>query len=240
MRPRLYVIPASPPCGCIEAALQVKGVAYDTTVLPNVLHVPHQLARFRKPTVPAITLGSESIVGSPEIMRRLEQLWPEPPLYPDPRVSEVEAWVVDELQPIGRKLAAWTTVRRPDTVPSFFEGADLVVPMPAPVLRAIAPVATRLGRLRNSASDESVREELRLLPQRLGRVERWIDEGLVGGDRPNAGDLQIASNLRLLLNFGDAAPIVERHPRAAALARRVFPDWPGHVPAGVVPAAWLP
>jgi glutathione S-transferase len=236
----VYVIPASPPCACIEAALRIKGVSYDRTVLPNVLHIAHQLVRFGRPTVPAITMGRERIVGSRAIVRRLDMRWPDPPLYGGPEIDEAERWGDEQLQPVARRMAGWTTSHHPDAVPSFFEGADLVVPMPAPLLRRIAPGVTKLARLRAGAGDDAVRRDLRELPGMLGRVERWLDEGVLGAERPNAADLQIASVLRLLLVFGDVAPIVERHPGAAALARRHFPDWPGRVPAGVLPADWLP
>jgi glutathione S-transferase len=238
MKPRLYVIPASPPCACIEAVLQAKGVEYDVTELPNVLHVPHQLVRFGRSTVPAIRLGAEKVVGSREITRRIDELWPDPPMYGRPEVEVAERFGDEDLQPIGRRMAAWTTTRRPSAVPSFF--ADSSLPLPDPVIRVIAPVVTRLGKVRNGASDDAVEADLRALPHMLARVDGWLDAGVVGGGFPNAADFQIASVVRLLLVSEDLVPVIERHSRVAELARRLFPRWPGRVPAGVVPAAWLP
>jgi glutathione S-transferase len=238
VKPRVYVIPASPPCAAIEAALRLKGVAYDVTELPNVLHIPHQLARFRAPTVPAMKLGGEKLVGSRLIMRRIDEQWPDPPLYDRPGVEEAERWGEDELQPVGRRLAAWTTIHHHASVPSFF--ADSNLPMPDPMLRALAPVVTRLGGLRSGAQDDAVRADLAALPEHARRIEGLIDAGTIGTDEPTAADLQIAPILALILGMEDVARVLEPHERVVALARRWFPRYPGHVPAGVLPAQWLP
>jgi glutathione S-transferase len=233
--PRLYVVPASPPCACVEAALKAKGVAYDVTELPNVLHIPHQLLRFGVPTVPTMTFGRQTVVTSSAILRRLDEFAPEPPMYPAPEVAHVEAWVVEALQPIARRAAGFAAVRDNAAAPTFFEQSRL--PMPVPVIRAIVPVIGRLGKLRNGASDETVAADVRALPGLLDRLDGWIDAGVLGGEQPNAADLQAGSNLALLLRLGDLEPVIRAHERAAAIADRWFPDYPGRVPAGVLPAA---
>ena len=211
---------------------------YDVTELPNVLHIPHQLARFRAPTVPAMKLGGEKLVGSRTIMRRIDQQWPDPPLYDRPGVEEAERWGDEELQPVGRRVIAWATSHCLSSTPSFF--VDSKLPMPPPVIRVLAPVVTRLGGLRNGAGDDAVREHLAALPGHLERIEGWIDDGTIGTDEATAADLQIGSVLGLLLGVQDVARIIEPHERVAALSRRWFPRYPGHVPSGVLPAAWLP
>jgi glutathione S-transferase len=235
MRPRLYVIPASPPCACIEAALRLKGVAYDVTELPNVLHIAHQLARFGISTVPAMTLDGEKVATSPAILRRLDAEWPDPPLYAAPGAEDVEAWVVDELQPLARRAIAWAVGRSTASAPSFFAQSRL--PMPPLVVRALAPGVTRIGALRNGASRDAVAADVRRLPDLLGRLDDWITDGVLGHATPNAADLQAGSNLALLLRIGDLAPVIRERERVAALADRHFPDYPGRVPAGVMPAA---
>ena len=237
-KPRVYVIPASPPCACIEAALRLKGVAYDVTELPNVLHVPHQLARFRAPTVPAMVLDGEKLVGSRLITKRIDERWPDPPLYERPGVDEAERFGDEELQPVARRMAAWMTTRRPSTVPSFF--ADSNLPLPDPVLRAIAPVVTRLGGLRNGAKSELVQSDMAALPGLLERVDAWIEDGTIGADEVTAADLQIGSVIGLLLGMEDVGAVISRYPRVVELSRRWFPTYPGRVPAGVLPAEWIP
>jgi hypothetical protein len=45
--------------------------------------------------------------------------------------------------------------------------------------------------------------------------------------------------VRLLLTIEDVRPLIERRP-AGALARTVFPRYPGSVPAGTLPSGWVP
>jgi glutathione S-transferase len=234
----MYVIPASPPCATIEAALRLKGVAYDVTELPPVVHAVHQTIRFRAPTVPAMKLDGAKLSGSRTIARALDERWPDPPLYGRAGVEEAEAWADDELQRTGRHVIWWAMRHCHAAMPSFLEGSSL--PMPPAVARALAPVTAPLGAMRNGAKDDVVRATLAGLPAQLDRIDGWIDAGVVGTDAPTAADLQIGAVLGLLLVHEDIAPIIERRPRAAALSRRWFPDYPGRVPAGVFPAEWLP
>ena len=235
VRPRLYLIPASPPCHCVEAALRAKGIAYDVTELPNVLHIPHQLARFRAPYVPAMRLDGQDTVTSTAILRRLDELAPSPPMYPSSRVAEVEAWVVEALQPMARRVPAYAAIHHNRSSISWFAQARR--PLPDPVVRALIPVVGRLGLARNGgARVETIVADVRSLPGHLEQLDRFLDEGVLGGELPNAADLQVGSNLALLLRIGDLEPIIREHERAAAVADRWFPDYPGAVPAGVLPS----
>lgn len=243
-RPRVYVIPASPPCACVEAALRLKGVEYDVTELPPVFHVFHQQLRFGTPTVPAVRFGDGTkVAGSRAIVQRVEDAWPTPVLYPAAtadRVREAERWGDEELQPYGRRMLWWSMRHRPASAYSYVKDANLVLPMPAPVAKALGPVLTPVGQWRNKGHDEAVRRDFATLPDALATVDGWIEDGVLDGAELNAADLQIAAVLRALLTIGDVAPIVEAQPRVAALARRVYPTWPGAVPAGVAPREWLP
>ena len=211
---------------------------YDLTELPPVVHALHQVVRFGAPTVPAMKLDGEKVSGSRAIIRRLDERWPEPPLLGRAGNEEPEAWADDELQRIGRHVIWWSLRRHNAAMPSFLEGSKL--PMPAPVARALAPATAPLGAMRNKATDEALRADLAALPGHLDRIDGWIDAGVIGTDEPTAADLQIGAVVGMLLKFGDVAPIIERHERAAALSRRWFPNYPGRIPAGVIPADWLP
>jgi glutathione S-transferase len=61
----------------------------------------------------------------------------------------------------------------------------------------------------------------------------------MGGDSPNAADLQIAPTIRLMLTIADVRPLIDGRP-CGELARELFPDWDGDQPAGVFPPDWLP
>ncbi len=62
---------------------------------------------------------------------------------------------------------------------------------------------------------------------------------MIGGDQPNAADLQIGATMRVLLTVGDLQPLL-RGGVGERIARSIFPEYAGEVPAGAYPAAWVP
>ncbi len=84
---------------------------------------------------------------------------------------------------------------------------------------------------------ELLAEHLAGLPAKLDHVAELAAEGVIGGEEPNVADLQIASSIALLLTFDDIRPLLAGRP-AEELARRLFPDFPGHTPP-TLPAEWL-
>lgn len=79
--------------------------------------------------------------------------------------------------------------------------------------------------------------DLARLPAILDMIDAWIGEGLLDGETLNAADFQIAPQVRAMLFFEDLAPFVEYRP-AASLAKRVVPEYAGHV-GRVLPDEWL-
>ncbi|MEA2367959.1 MAG: glutathione S-transferase, partial [Thermoleophilaceae bacterium] len=71
-------------------------------------------------------------------------------------------------------------------------------------------------------------------PGNLAKIRQALDEGVIGGDPPNAADLQIAPSVRLLLTLDDVVPLVEQA-GVADWARGLFPDYGGKMPAGTYP-----
>ncbi len=239
----LYAIPASHPCAVVERALQLKAVPYRRVELIPVLHkVPLKL-RFGSTTVPAVRFedGTRRL-GSRALVRELEARAPDPPLLPaDPdlraRAERAEEWGDQVLQPLVRRVL-WAAIRRvPQATESYTEGARL--PVPRPVARLSAPLVARMAQASNGAGDIPVRADLRALPGHLDRIDAWLADGTLGGAVLHAGDLQVAASVRLLSTVGDVAGALGARP-ARALALRAFPDYPGAVPAGSLPAAWLP
>jgi glutathione S-transferase len=107
------------------------------------------------------------------------------------------------------------------------------------VVAALAPVAILAERKMNDATEERAREDLPALPTHLDRIDAWLADGVLGGETPNAADLQIAASTRLLLTIGDVRPVIAGRPcETHALA--LFPQWDGSVPPGAFPADWLP
>ena len=241
MAATLYAVPASHPCAAVEKALQLKGVEYRRVDIPPVAHKAVQYALFGQGMVPGLVLDGEKVIGSRAIIRRLEERTPDPPLLPADEkerksVELAEQWGDEVLQPLVRRVIWMALVRSPDALPSYGEGSRL--PIPEAVSRLTAPLVARVERRINKGGELNVRADLAALDHHFSRIERWMDHDVVGGSQPNAADLQIGSGLALLLTIQDLDREYGAR-RPAELARRWFPGYPGHVPAGALPAEWI-
>jgi glutathione S-transferase len=239
MELKLYVIPGSHPCAAVEAALDLKGLQYERVDLLPGLSAVAQLARFGRRTVPGLVVDGYKVSGSRLILRTLDGLKAEPRLYPDdPAVDEADRWGDEELQTTTRWVILYALGQNPAAGDSFLTGANLPQ-LPAPVAhqatRAVFGAELRLL----AGGAEATEQALRDLPGLLDHVDELIERGVIGGETPNAADLQIAGSLRLLLTLADLRDAIDARP-AGRLARRLIPRFPGDVPAGTLPAEWIP
>ena len=243
MTAKLYVLPGSHPCVAVEAALRLKSIAFDRVDLLPMTQLLVGPPRYGGKTVPGIRIDGERLVGSRTIMRRLDELTPEPSLLPavgDParaQVLEIERWGDEELQGVPRDILPRAFIRKPAVMESFV-GDDVDLPLPRAMLRPSLPLTARLMAIRSKTTDETARASIAGLPEQLDRVDAWIADGLLGGEHPNAADLQVGSTIRLLSAIADVRPLIAGRP-AAALTR-YFPPMVGEVPAGTLPAEWQP
>ncbi|HTZ86573.1 MAG TPA: glutathione S-transferase N-terminal domain-containing protein [Solirubrobacteraceae bacterium] len=239
---KLYVLPGSHPCAAVEAGMRLKSLDFKRIDWLPLTQLAAGPLLYGGRTVPGMRIGRERLVGSRAIMRRLDQLAPEPPLLPPPgsptyaQVLEAERWGDEVFQSVPRRILDLCFVRRPEAMLSY--AGDAKLPLPDGLQRPVTPLVARLMAMLNKGSEENVRADLTALPTQLARVDQWIAEGLLGQEQPNAADLQIGSTIRLLLTIGDLVPLIEPHPAAALV--RYFPPMPGEIPVGVLPAAWLP
>ena len=243
MEIRLYLVNGSHPCVTVEKALQLKRLPYSVVELPPPAHMAVMKAKFGKRTVPAVEIDGEKISGSREILRRLDLIEPEPPLFPsDPqaraRVEEAESWGDDILQPLVRRLLWPTFKAHPELMAAYSEGSSLP-PIPLPVLKASAPLITAIEMKANGASEVTYREDLKTLPAILDHVDSLVADGTIGGDQPNAADLQVLASLALLMTLADLRALIEPRPCGQATLR-LFPDTPVRAPGGSIPAALVP
>jgi glutathione S-transferase len=241
MQPTLYVIPASHPCAVVEAALRLKGIDYTRVVLLPLTQKLVGRLRYGAGTVPGLRLDGERIAGSTAILRRLDELVPDPALYPAElerrkQVVQAEAWGHDTLQAVPRRIVDALFLRKPAAMLSY--AGDAKLPLPLWLQRPSTPVVARLMAITNKASEENVRADLQALPGYIDKIDAWITEGVLGGAQPNAADLQIGSSVRLLVSFGDVASLLAGRP-AARLAR-YFPPLVGSVEPGLLPSDWVP
>ncbi|MEO7197390.1 MAG: glutathione S-transferase, partial [Solirubrobacterales bacterium] len=188
-------------------------------------------------TVPGLVVDGEAVHGSRAILAKLEEIAPDPPLFPAEiadAVREAERWGDEELQQLGRNLAWGALHFRPESMgtiggsgPLDPAGTDFAIKYLRAAWRYHGITATQLAA------------DLDGLPAKLDHVDALAEQGIVGGTMPTAADLQIGSTLRVFLLIGDLRELMEERP-AADIARRWFPDYPGEIPAGAFPAGWVP
>ena len=172
------------------------------------------------------------------ITRRIDEQWPDPPLYDRPGIEEAERVGDEELQPVGRRSSRGRrpTARRRAELTSRDSGSRC----------RSADRRARAGR--HAAGRPAQRREARRpcgrtsprCPASFERIERLIDDGVARRrgrrTRPTCRSPRCSG---CCSRSSDVAPIIERHAGRRALAaagsRR-----PGPRAAGVMPAAWLP
>jgi glutathione S-transferase len=242
LRVKLYSISVSHPARAAGLMLRQKGIEHQIVDIPAGLQrVALRGAGFRGGTVPALKIDGRRVQGSRQISRALDELKPDPPLFPaDPAqraaVEEAERWGEVEFQPVPRHFFRWCVSRDNDLRLALAKATGM--PAPALAARTMKPVAWYFQRVVSGCSDDSIHSELGALPSQLDRVDELIAEGTIGGAQPNAADFQIATTVRVLLNFPQLAPLIESRP-AAELAMRIAPGFGRPLPVEL-PAGWLP
>jgi glutathione S-transferase len=242
MTTRLFVLPASHPAATAELMLDLKGIPYKRTdLMPVISKGALRAAGFPRVTVPALKIEGEKIQGSTEISQALDRIHPDPPLFPaDPAaraaVEEAERFGDEELQHPIRQILWWGIKRDKNVLRSYSEGAKLGVPIGL-AIKTGGPLVALSARF-NEATDDKTRAALAALPDLLDRVDAYIAAGTIGNEQPNAADLQIATSIGLALTLDDLKPVIEPRP-CGALARRIVPNYPGHMPP-ILPPAWIP
>ena len=238
---KLYVIPASHPSMTAELMLKRKGIEYKRRDLITAMHIPILKAmRFPSRTVPAIkTEDGRKVQGTRQISRFLDELKPEPPLFPADRraeVEEAERWGDEQLQSVPRRLAWYALGRDRSDLKGFMQGYKLGIPTSVAVATA-GPIIWAEQKI-NKASADACRADLQQLPELLDKVDEFIGHGVIGGAEPNAADYQIGTSVRLLMAFDQLRPLIDGR-AAAAFAEKIAPDPGGRVPAAL-PQEWIP
>jgi glutathione S-transferase len=237
----VHILPPSHPCKTVEAALRVKGLDAEFVTMTAGAHNDALEAIYGEGnrTVPGMLVDDEPVHGSRPILARLEELQPEPSLYPAAiadAVREAERWGDEELQDLGRRLPWGALHFRPEAMGTF-AGPDGQALDPAGTDFAMSYV--RKSWRYHGITAVQLAEDLAGLPAKIDHIDALAAEGIVGGDEPTAADLQIGSTLLILLTIGDVRPLIQGRP-AEQLARRWFGPYPGDVPAGAFPAGWVP
>lgn len=233
----LYVIHGSHPCASVEAGLRVKALEYRTTYLQFGLSQFTQTARFGKRTVPGLTVGSQKVSGSRLILRALDGLAAGAPLLPaDPElraaVDEADVWGDEVLQHQVRWIAVDAIRREPSVALAY--GSKSAPPLPAAAIPGATKALFTTEMKLLGQTPEAVRDQyVPALAGHLDHVDALIAEGVLGGDRVNVADCQVAGSIRLLQTFEDLREAIDARP-CGELARRLCPDYDGSMPRGVI------
>ncbi|WP_205696646.1 glutathione S-transferase family protein [Conexibacter sp. SYSU D00693] len=234
----LHVLPPSHPSHAAELALKLKGLEFEKVELQPGPHVQAMADVYGegRTTVPGMVVDGEAVHGSIPICRRLEELAPEPTLYPSQEVLEAEEWAERELQPLGRRLPWGALWFRPEHL-SLVGGATEPLD---PAGTDFAMKVIRATWKYHGLTAVQVAEALEALPGVLDRADALAEQGLLGeGDRPTGAGLQVGSTLRVLHFVGDLHPLLAGRP-SVELGARWFPHPQASVPAGALPAGWVP
>jgi glutathione S-transferase len=219
---KLYVILGSHACRTAMLMLEHKAIAYRIVELPPGMHpMALRLAGFsgsrhpirtvdgRRPvvvgvgerlgTVPALLLGSQQVQSNRAIARFLEDLRPDPPLFPrqEPArqlVEEIEGWGDEALQMTARRLALCATVsgRLREDGQRGRLGALLFR------RRRARRLAVGLFSYGFSARPSAERALLAQAREHLDDVDGWIAQGALNGESLLVADFVVAPSLALL------------------------------------------
>ena len=250
MTAHIYGLKHSHPVLASRMALERTGIAFRAhDLFPGLHGIVVRAKGFPGWTVPAVEIDGRKVQGTLAIARELDRLAPDAELFPhdDERraaVEKAERFGHDELQAIARRVFRWAGARD-NAVRAWMAREVVGAPAPTLVGYAFKPAMLLFGRVISKANDTQVREDLARLPGLLDNVDELIEDGTIGGQAPNAADLQILTSIRLLLAHEDLRPAIAPRPCGKA-ALRLIPDFPRSGPDALppvpaaLPADWLP
>jgi glutathione S-transferase len=249
----LYAIPGSHACEAGALMLEHKGIPYRRVDFPPGLHsLAVRLRGFpgkgktrmlgdAKPTlsvkmgdrfgtVPAVKLGDEKLQPNELIARRLDEIQPDPPLFPaDPalraKVEEAEAWGDDPFQMVARRLTLAGVIHGPD---SLYDrgGKGRLGPLLWHSDRVRLHGTKFLAKRVFTANAATEQEMMDQLPGLLDTIDAYIADGVLNGEQLNAADYVIAPSLAILSYRKDVRPLIDSRP-AGALVDRVWAERSG-------------
>jgi glutathione S-transferase len=245
----LYVFPGSHACRSAMLMLDHKGIGYRRVDLAPGLHplsvrvrgFPGSRAPIRSVdgrthrslaildrlgTVPALRFGRQRVQTNHRIARFLEDLQPQPALFPiDPalrrEVEAAERWGDQVLQMLARRLVIAASLRGLDELPGRGGRGRLGALLSEN--ERIRALATRVAGRIFAVTPAAEGELLDQLPATLDTIDEWIGAGVLDAEQLNAADLLITPSLALLAYRPDLRPEIERRP-AGALLDRVLPE----------------
>jgi glutathione S-transferase len=216
-KPVLWHIPISHFSEKARWALAYKGVEHERRSPPPGVHmlVSMAITRGKGKTVPVLQMDGETIADSTEIIRALDERYPDPPLIPSSpaereRALELEDFFDEELGPHIRLYAYNELMRDPE---GLNEVARKLVPSP---LRPVAgPFASTFVKVRFGAGDDDRAQVAKAkVVEALDRIEAELGEGdYLAGDFFSVADLTAAALLYPLVTPPEGPRVEVSTPR---------------------------
>jgi glutathione S-transferase len=225
VRAKLYGLPGSAPSFSAELMLMHKGIQYRRADMVPALHRRRLRSKgFSGITVPALVLNGERVQTNRAIARALDELVPEPPLFPGSpggreEVEEAERYADEILQPAVRRIVIWSAGHDPDSVRFHPSNGRMRIPRSGWLRRRLMPRVYKLWDI-----DEAiVSVDFQRLPHMLDRLDAFVGEGILDNCRLTAADFETAPLIAALMGVADLAAEIGSRP-VAQLASRVMPD----------------
>jgi glutathione S-transferase len=183
----------------VRWALDWKRIAHVRRSLLPGMHMPRVLWMTGQKSVPVLVLNGKAIADSTRIIEALEQLQPDPPLYPSDdaarrRALELEEFFDEELGPHIRR--AWFFLLLPETDFSASLMASGCGATTQRVYRAFFPVIRELMKLDMGINAASAERSRAKLGAALDRIEAELQpSGYLVGDCFSVADLTAAALL---------------------------------------------
>ena len=181
-----------------------------------------RLLGFPGDRVPALRLADgRRAQGTRPLARALDEVVAEPRLVPDdPRVEEAERWSDEVLQQWARRMVVEAGTRDPDSLDARGARGRL-----GPLLTARTRPRRTVGRAVKLAfrmTPEQLAADQARVGEILDHVDALIADGVIGAERLNCADFQIATSLALVDYRLDVREQLRGRP-AAALMERLLP-----------------
>ncbi|MFN8114340.1 MAG: glutathione S-transferase family protein [Solirubrobacterales bacterium] len=240
MTATLWQIPVSHYSEKARWALERKGIEHERRSPPPPSHIAIALwlTRGASHTFPVLVLDGRAIGDSAAIIAALEEVQPDPPLYPDDpsdrrRALEIEEFFGRELGPYARALV-FHDLR--DAPGGFADFAAPMLPGPIRDTRAGRAAGGALARtytqLRFRVAGEETSEQARAkILAALDRLERELDAGdgtyMVGG-RFSVADLTAAALFGPIVQPPEGPDVTAEPPPAFEEFRAEIADRAGY------------
>jgi glutathione S-transferase len=185
-------------------ALDWKGIAHQRVDYLPGPHAPQMQRLSGQLQVPVLQIGERVIAGSAAIIDALEQLQPEPALYPADaalrtRALELQRHFDDEVGPHIRRALFSVLLREPAYTCRIFAG-QRSAPVRA-AYRALFPLTKQvMGRTMSVFDARAVEQAFAATHEALELVARTVGpSGQLVGERFSVADLTAAANIALLV-----------------------------------------